>query len=286
MAIEIGVPTLETFFVFIALLIATIIISVLVHAGLRAWLDSRIERGLSKLIARILQYFIICIGLYIGIVPVMGLNMTALLASLGILALAVTFASQQIIQNTMAGILIYIQRPIKLEDWVEIGGLPATGIGRVKDITLNRTTLRNVDGKIIFIPNSMLITSKVINYTRAGFTEIPIEITFPLGVDVGKIREAIEESAKANPRLPPNLDVKEKRSFLHVMELPGFKQLFDSGSNLDQFKPKLLVKGIGDSGIIFEIRVWIREIRLKDEIISDLLEDVLQRLKNKGIVVS
>jgi small-conductance mechanosensitive channel len=282
----ISVEDVVTLFVFIAVLLITIVLSSLLNAALRAILDKRLERSNSKIIARLSQYTVIAIGLYIGIVEIMGLDMGALLASLGILALAITFASQQIIQNTMAGVLIYIQRPIKMDDWVEIGGLPATGIGRVKDITLNRTVLKNVDGRIVYIPNSMLITAKVINYTRAGFTEVPIEIKVPLGVDTDRIREVLKESAMANPRLPPNLDIMEKRSFLKVMEIPGIKQLFDSTPNIDHFVPRLMIKGIDDSKIVLELRVWIREIQSRDDIVSELLEDMLKRLENRGISIS
>jgi len=283
MAIEIGGVTLETFFGFIALVIAIFLLSALANAGLRRLMDNRIKRSNSKLIARLIQYLTIVVGLYIGIVMVLGLDLTALFASLGLIALAVAFASQQILQNTMAGILIFIQRPIHLEDWVEIGGLPTTGIGRVKDITLSRITLRNADGRIVFIPNSIILNSKVINYTRAGFTEVAVPLRFPVGMDMERVRSIIMDAVKLNPRLPPNLDQEEERSYIRMFNLPQIKLLFDKKPDISLFVPRTLVTGITGSEVMVEIRIWVREIQTREQIISDLLESVNDRLSREGL---
>jgi hypothetical protein len=83
--------------------------------------------------------------------------------SLGVASIAIAFASQQIIQNAISGLLIAIIKPIQLEDWVEVGPIPLTNISRVKDITLMNTVLKEVDGRIITVPNSQIINGKVIN---------------------------------------------------------------------------------------------------------------------------
>ena len=283
MAIEIGNVTLETFFIFIAIVIATFVLSALVNMGIRKILDRRVKRSTSKLTARLTQYAVIIIGLYIGIVIVLGLDLTALFASLGLIALAVAFASQQIIQNTMAGILILIQRPIQLEDWVEIGGLPQTGVGRVKDITLTRTTLRPSDGRIVYIPNSLLITSKVINYTRAGFTEVPVPLKFTVGTDMERVKEIIIKAVEANPKLPPNLALEEERSYKRILELPQIRRLFDTKPDMSLFMPRIMITGITGLEVEVEVRIWVREIQNKDEIVSQLLEFIAHRISREGL---
>jgi len=59
----------------------------------------------------------------------------------------VAFSSRQIIQNVIAGILITINRPTRLEVWVIISGRPETGLSRVQDTSLTTTILQELDGR-------------------------------------------------------------------------------------------------------------------------------------------
>ena len=64
---------------------------------------------------------------------------------MGLVGVAIAFASQQIISNLLSGLLISFTRPIQLEDWVEVGLAPSTGVCRVKDINLMATVLRDIE---------------------------------------------------------------------------------------------------------------------------------------------
>lgn len=66
-------------------------------------------------------------------------------------------SSTQIIQNVLAGILITINRPVQLEEWVSVSGRPEIGPGKVQDISFT-TTLKGLDGGLILTPNSSIIT--------------------------------------------------------------------------------------------------------------------------------
>lgn len=283
MAIEIGGVTLTTLILFLILLVGILVLSSLVNILLRRTFDPRLPRRYSKLIARMTQYALIVIALYYGLTHVLELDLTAFLASLGILGIAIAFSSQQVISNLMAGLLIFITRPVQLEDWVDIGGLPATGVGRVKDITWTRTVLRNADGKIVYIPNSLLIMVKVVNYTRAGFTEVPIEVEVPIGIPFERVRRVIEEVAEGSPRIPPNMTKEEQTKWESRFDIPQITRLFEKRPDLNMFRTRVLITGITDSKYRVNIRIWVGEIFSKEQIISEFLHQLLSRFKEEGI---
>jgi len=131
------------FGVFVTDLIAFVLIAlitVLMARGtnilVRRLLDEHLAYNHSKAFARIYQYAVLATGVYLGFWEVLGLDLAALLASLGILGLGVALASQQILMNAFAGLLLSVIRPIKVDEWVDVSGLPMTGMARVKDINL------------------------------------------------------------------------------------------------------------------------------------------------------
>lgn len=115
--------TLENLLIFVLVVLVTMIGGRLLYNLVRNTTSQRISRRDSKVVAKILQYSIYVVGLYFAIVSVWGVgNLTALGASLGLAALGVGFASQQIIQNLMAGVMLAFDRRILLDDWIDITG--------------------------------------------------------------------------------------------------------------------------------------------------------------------
>lgn len=281
--IFIGKVTLENFLIFIFTFIVTVIVANAIYALTRRFLDDKFSQRNSKLIARVIQYGIFILGLYYGIYHVPHLDLTALVASLGIIGIAVAFSSQQIIQNFIAGILISIGRPIELEDWVEIAGPIQTGISKVKDITLTRTILRDIDGKLLYVPNFTLLSSKIINYTKSGFVEVPVQLTIPYDSDYEKVKGIIREVANNNVRILPNVPREERSIIVKLFELSRTKRLFDDKSDISKFEPRILISDISGSNITLVIRIWIREINKKEEIVSEFLDSLLEKLKGKDV---
>ncbi len=282
--IFIGNVTIENFLLFFFTFIITLIVGNIAYTLVRRFLDEKIPVRNSKLIARIAQYVIILLGLYYGIYYELGLDLTAVVASLGIIGIAIAFSSQQIIQNVISGILVSIQRPIQIEDWVEIGGTPETGTSRVKDITLTSTVLRAIDGRLIYIPNSFILSSKIINYTKAGFIEVPVQITIPYNPEHEKIKNVILDVANNTKTiLAPDVKKGDRSVIVDLLNLPRFKWLFKNSMNTDMFKPRVLISEISNSKITFSVRFWILEIQKKDEIVSEFLSALLERFKKEKI---
>jgi small conductance mechanosensitive channel len=181
----IGTVPLESFLLFLFTFILTLVVGNVAYVLMRQLLDGRLSRRDSKLLARATHYAVLFGGIYLGIHHVLGKDLTAFAASLGVFSIALAFSSQQIIQNLIAGLLIAIERPIQLEELIEVGGAPETGICKVKDITLTTTVLRNTNGRLIYLPNSVVLSSRIINYTKSGFVELPVQLTIPYSSDLG-----------------------------------------------------------------------------------------------------
>jgi small conductance mechanosensitive channel len=281
MDILIGNVSLDNFLIFILTFILTLVVGNVSYALMRRMLDDKLPLRYSKLIAKVTEYAVYAAGFSIGVYYVLRLDLKAFVASLGIIGIALAFASQQIIQNILAGILIAVNRPVQLDDWVEIGG--GTGISNIKDITMTRTVLRDRSGRLFYIPNSVLISSIIINYTKSGFIELPISLKVSHVPDIEKIKNIIKDVANENPSILPNVHNNEIDIITKIIDLPSIKMLFKEKHDMSMFNPRIFISDLSESGIMLSIRIWIREINRKDEIISEFLEILLKKFGEEKI---
>jgi small conductance mechanosensitive channel len=272
--------TLDNFLIFIFIFLLTVVVANISYALMRRLLDDKLSLRDSKLIARVIEYTLYTFGFYYGLRYVLNLDLNALIASLGIFSIALAFGSQQIIQNSIAGLLISVVRPIQLDDWVEIGD---TGISNIKDINLTRTVLRNKDGKLFYVPNSLLISTIIINYTKSGFVEIPVPLKIPYTCDFKKVKNIIKEVAHEHAKILPNVSRIERNIISKLLQLSNIRILFKDKLDMNMFEPRVLISDISDSKTTLSIRIWIREIDKKDEIISEFLEKLLEKFKEEKI---
>jgi len=279
----IGTVPLESFLLFLFTFILTLIVGNVAYVVMRRLLDDKLSRHHSKILARATHYTVLFGGIYLGIHNVLGKDLTAFAASLGVFSIALAFSSQQIIQNLVAGVLIAIERPIRLEEWIEVGGAPETGVCKVKDITLTTTVLRNINGRLIYLPNSVLLSSRIINYSKSGFVELPVQLTIPYGSDLKKIKRIVLAVADENAWILPNVPIEEKSMMTQLLEMPRFKRVFEPDFYVTMFEPKVLIADISGSKITLSIRIWLREVNKKDEIVSEFLDTMLKRLSEEKI---
>lgn len=276
--------TLENLLLFILVVLATMIGGRLLYNLVRNTVNQRISRRGSKILAKMLQYSIYVIGLYLGIVVFLGVsNLTALGASLGLAALGVGFASQQIIQNMMAGVMLTFDRRILLDDWIDIVGTVDFTIARVKDITLTRTVLLDPSGKLIFVPNSMIISSMVINYTRSGFGEVSIPIKVHFTEDLERVKRVILEVAAADGCVLPNDNCVRKAKFETMLVNSKVGRMLERSPSLNEFQPRVLVTNVSGLEVSLSIRLWITEMQNRDEIVSDFIRQLIDRFNVEKI---
>lgn len=119
---------------------------------------TEIRSSLKNLVDTLVRLTIWIVGLFIAAVVVMpGLTAASLLAGLGIGAVAIGFAFQDIFENFFAGILIMLREKMQIGDVIECEGIT----GKVEHITLRETHVRKLSGELTVVPNSILFKNPV-----------------------------------------------------------------------------------------------------------------------------
>lgn len=134
---------------------------------------------LGKLLAKSLV--VICLIGYLGI-DTSGL--TALVASLGV---CVGLAVNGTLSNLAGGALLLITRPFKIDDLIEVGG----HLGTVEDIRIVNTKIVTPDNRTVYIPNSTVSTSSIINYSEKGIRRVEMTFSISYSSDFEKAKSII-----------------------------------------------------------------------------------------------
>lgn len=133
---------------------------------------------LANFLAGVFASIVILVGIMI-VLRIIGLTgvVSGLLAGAGISAFIIGFALKDIGENFLAGIMLAFKRPFKVGDIIDINGIRGT----VLSLNLRDTQIKTLDGKDVFIPNSILIKNPLINFTIDGF----LRYDFMVGLDYG-----------------------------------------------------------------------------------------------------
>jgi small conductance mechanosensitive channel len=273
-------PIIEDILLSIFVLIATMALSWIASEVILSRMLAKTTKIAAKWIARIVQYIIFTFGLYIVIYHILALDLRTFAASLGIIGIAVAFSSQQVIQNAIAGILITIRRPVQLEDWIEVA---ASGVCRVRDIGLLQTEVRGTNGRLIYIPNSVLLNSMIINYTKAGASMITIPMMLPQGLEFDEVKGLLINAAK--DIVPPVEPAIRRRHKILQKLAPQVAALMETKKTVRSFEPQVIITDISNGRITINIRIWTGSIERREEIISLFLQKVMADSKEKKIAL-
>ena len=123
--------------------------------------DTAIDNQFLPLFKRLASLIVWIVALII-ILSFLGVNISALIATLGVGSLAIALAAQDTISNIIAGFLIMVDRPFRIGDEIK---LPTGEKVEVLSIGIRRSRFRAEDGAIVIVPNLDLSKSKIINYS-------------------------------------------------------------------------------------------------------------------------
>ncbi len=145
-----------------------------------------------RVLRRTISVSIVTVGLLSALLVIPQVRAIAggLLASSAILGLIVGFASQRTLGNFVAGLMIAITQPLRLGDWVEIGGVG----GSVEEIGLMYTFIRTEDNARLVIPNEKLASDTIRNSTirsPAKYAQVTVQV--PPATDLGSLVEALRQ---------------------------------------------------------------------------------------------
>lgn len=210
-----------------------------------------INRGAQEAIAILTKYSMIIVG-SIVLLQIWGLDLSSVTILASALGIGIGFGFQDIAKNFGSGLILVLERPIQVGDFIEVGDLHGT----VERISARSTEIRTLDHISIIVPNSRLLENEVINWSHrnpVSRLHLPVGVAYNAEPDL--VKEALLDAAK------------------------------DHSNVLDTPPPQVLFKGFGDSALNFELLVWIAEPHKQFLIKSDLYFSIYEVLRKRHIEI-
>ncbi len=182
--------------VLLLILVGVVVIRVVLKLLDRVLARSKSLKSLSRYIhsvAKISMAFI----LVLMVAEDVGIHTTSLVAMLSVAGLAVSLALQNTLSNVAGGIMLLVTTPFQVGDYVEADGISGT----VHAIDLSYTAILTIDGKEIFVPNSQLSGTKIINYTILGRRRVDLNFTASYDAPTATVKRAIGEVLEDIPQI-------------------------------------------------------------------------------------
>ena len=174
------------------ILVVRIILSIITKALERSKLE-KAAFTLIKAVIRVLLY-----GLLVLIVASkLGIDVTGVVALASVLTLAISLSVQSALTNVISGFTLLYTKPFSSGDFVEVAGQS----GSVQEIGLTYTKLHTADNKSVYIPNSAVTATEIVNYTVLGTRRVAIEIGVSYDTPTQLVLEALREAGDVPTRL-------------------------------------------------------------------------------------
>jgi small conductance mechanosensitive channel len=208
-----------------------------------------IDDTLYLFLSRLFRYSLYAL-LVIILLSILGVPTASIIAVLGASVLAIGLALQDSLKNIASSILIILLKPYVVGDFVEINDRT----GRVQEVGLYHSRIRTPDNKMLYIPNSEVMSENIINYSRLKI--IRVDMVFGIGYDddVRKAKQILEEILKSDERI------------------------------LDDPEPVVAVKELGDNSVNFAVQPYAN----LDDAVNlryDITEQVKLRFDEAGISI-
>ncbi|MEX0922167.1 MAG: mechanosensitive ion channel domain-containing protein [Rhodovibrionaceae bacterium] len=238
--VRIGEFTISPGDIFVAILV--LVVALFVTRLLRRLLTERVlprtrlDPGVRFSISAAASYAGVALAILLSI-SALGLDLSNLAIIAGALSVGIGFGLQNVVNNFVSGILLLIERPIKVGDWVIVGAYEGT----VRRISVRSTEIETFDRSEVIVPNSDLISSPVVNWThktRTARLKVPVGVAY--GSDTKQVHDILLGLAKEHEK---------------VASYP---------------EPYVLFRGFGDSSLDFELRVYVQDVDYFLSVPSDL----------------
>jgi small conductance mechanosensitive channel len=241
---EVITATLVFLFLYVAFRITRKVLSQVLARSKR--IDVGLEGLLMKSFAIVAWTFII-----VMVLAQFGIDVTALVAGLSIVGLAVGFAARDSLENFISGVTIMLDRPFRVGDQVVVEGT----YGTVQDITLRSTRLRTLNNEVMVMPNTLMINQKLVNHTLMGV----IRLEVPFGI-------AYKESTEA-----------ARSVVLHLLRTDS--------RIAEDYPVEVVVTDLGSSSVNMVLRFYIRDTSKEVPMIAEYTEKIFKALKAARIEI-
>jgi len=210
-----------------------------------------LPRGVANSVSSLTYYAVVFLGLFVALAAA-GFEVGQLAIVIGALGVGIGLGLQSVVNNFVSGLILMFERPIQPGDVVEVSGTS----GKVREIGMRATTLSTFEGADVVVPNGMLLSEKLINWTLSDMDRrIDVNVGVAYGTDPRKVLDLLMEVTAAAPGIATE---------------PA---------------PTVLFSGFGASSLEFGIRAWTNNFGDWVKIRSDLNVRVYDALRAAGIEI-
>ena len=210
-----------------------------------------LPRGVDNSIASLTYYAMLMLGIFVALAAA-GFEVSQLAIVLGALGVGIGLGLQNVVNNFVSGLILMFERPIQPGDVVEVSGTS----GKVREIGMRATTLSTFEGADVVVPNGMLLSEKLINWTLSDMDRrIDVNVGVAYGTDPNRVLQLLMEVTRSTDGIAK------------------------------QPEPTILFAGFGANSLDFSIRSWTNNFDEWVKIRSALTVRVHDALKDAGIEI-
>lgn len=221
-----------------------------IHKGVVNLLQTkRVDAAVVQFIGSLVRYALL-VMVFIAALNTMGVEMAAVIAVLASASLAVGLALKGSLSNFASGVLIVIFRPFKSKDFIEVGKVSGT----VQAIEIFHTVLTTGDNKMVAIPNRLVMSQPIVNFSKHKIRRINFEIGVSYSADLQKTKQVLARVLESEER---------------ILSLPA---------------PTIGVLALADSSINIAVRPWVKSEEYW-KVYYDTLQAIKEELDREGIQI-
>jgi small conductance mechanosensitive channel len=211
---------------------------------------ARIDPSIRDMLGNLIKWTIMGFGLVIACNQI-GIEIAALLTGVSIIGLAVGFAAQETLANFIAGVVIFMDKPFKVGDWL----LVEDELAQVARVTFRSTRLNNLDNDVVVIPNTVMLSQKFINKSTNPVTRASVSIGIAYKESIEKARQVLLSTVVGDERV------------------------------LTRPEPIVEVRECAASSVDLKLHFWIRDEKYEDAMSWEYLEKAKVALDAAGIEI-
>jgi small-conductance mechanosensitive channel len=236
--------------------VVSVWLAVAVAGAVRALLEEDVlarmplPRGVPSAISAAANYAILFVGVLLAM-SAAGVSLERVTLLAGAIGVGVGFGLQNVVNNFVSGLILLVERPMRIGDVVEIG----TTVGTVRRIGIRSSTLRTFEGAEVIVPNGSLIAERVTNWTFSDYARrIEVRVAVADGADPETVCTLLEQAARREDVLPH----------------PA---------------PSAILVAVGEGKLTFVLRAWSPTYEQAPEVQSRLTAAVVAALRTANVYV-
>jgi len=209
------------------------------------------DPGVRFAVVTLCRYAVLGLTIF-GVLGAIHLDLAKISVVLAALGVGLGFGLQEIVSNFVCGIILLLERPIRIGDVVTVAG----STGKVDRINIRATTIVNSDNQSMIVPNREFITGNLVNWTHKDkILRVPIKVGVAYGTDPDRVVDLLLTIAREDN---------------DVLPIP---------------EPGASLEGFGDSALLFGLSAYVPEPGLAGIVRHRLCSEIQRRFAKEGIVI-